>query len=165
MNKLVVIIHDVRSCHNVGSILRSADGFGVDKVYLTGYTPYPLQPNDKRLPHISQKMERQINKTALGAQNNVSWKHFENIVDLLNILRSTGYLISALEQTKSAQKINSFQTKQPLALIVGSETTGLSPEIIKLTDIQLEIPMLGQKESFNVAVAAGIALYHLSYKA
>jgi 23S rRNA (guanosine2251-2'-O)-methyltransferase len=160
MAKVVVIVHNVRSTHNVGSILRSADGFGISRVYFTGYTPYPPEEGDKRLPHISEKIGRQIHKTALGAEESVSWRHIENIKTVISKLKSNGYLVAALEQSPEAKPLNKFKLKKDIALIVGNEVDGLDHEVLNLADIHLEIPMQGAKESFNVGVAASIAMYH-----
>lgn len=161
MRKIVLIVHNVRSAHNVGSILRTADGLSTKAVYLTGYTPYPPSPNDQRLPHLAQKTGRQIRKTALGAEATVRWQHEPDITKAMNKLRAAGYLIYALEQT--TRSVNLAEAKPPakLALIVGSEVGGLDKKVLALCDLRLQIPMSGQKESFNVAVAAAIALYHL----
>ena len=161
--RIVLIVHDVRSAHNVGSLLRTADGLGIECVYFTGYTPYPEAKSDKRLPHISKKLNDQISKTALGAEKSVAWHHKPELADLIKLLKKQGYLIVALEQTLCSKTLHDYQGKEDIALLVGSEIGGLNPKILKDTDLQLEIPMLGKKESFNVSVAAAIALYHLRH--
>jgi 23S rRNA (guanosine2251-2'-O)-methyltransferase len=158
--KIILIIHNIRSTHNVGSLFRSADGFGVTHIYLTGYTPYPAQENDERLPHESSKIERQIQKTALGAQKSVPWTCTEDIEELINDLKKQCFIIAALEQTHDAQDLNNFTLKQNIALILGNEVDGIDSVTLKSVDINLQIPMLGSKESFNVAIAGSIALYH-----
>ncbi|HVO86772.1 MAG TPA: TrmH family RNA methyltransferase [Candidatus Binatia bacterium] len=163
MQKLILIAHNVRSAHNVGSLLRSADGFGLQKVYFTGYTPYPAAKNDSRLPHLAAKLEHQISKTALGAQNSIAWAHQPDIYKLIDKLRSRGYLIAALEQSKTAQALPDFYSGSDLALIVGREVEGIEPEVLQAVDTILEIPMLGKKESLNVASAAAAALYQLRF--
>ncbi len=165
MRRIALIVHDVRSAHNVGSVLRTADGLGIEKVYLSGYTPYPKAKNDSRLPHIADAVARRIRKTALGAEKFVPWQHVSDIVTLIQRLKRTGFTLIALEQTSKARDIAAFKSNKDIALIVGEETKGLPDKIIKLSDLQLQIPMLGQKESFNVSVAAAIALYHLRYHA
>jgi 23S rRNA (guanosine2251-2'-O)-methyltransferase len=162
MYHIILITHNVRSTHNVGSLLRSADGFGVEHVYLTGYTPYPKKINDERLPHIAEKMQRQINKTALGAEKSVTWSQANDIVDVITELKNKGYLIAALEQTKGAQDLSKFKPSQNIALIVGNEVKGIDKKTLDFAEIHIHIPMRGKKESFNVAVAASIALYQLS---
>jgi tRNA G18 (ribose-2'-O)-methylase SpoU len=159
--KIVLVVHNIRSTHNVGSILRTADGLGVNKVYLTGYTPYPLAKNDERMPHESAKLDRQISKTALGAQDSVDWQYQLEILDLLSTLKREGYQIVALEQTKTAVDLTKFKPQTNLALIAGNEVEGLDKMTLDQCDQHIQIPMFGQKESFNVAVATAIALYHL----
>jgi 23S rRNA (guanosine2251-2'-O)-methyltransferase len=160
MNSIILIIHNVRSTHNVGSLFRSADGFGVTHIYLTGYTPYPQTENDDRLPHISSKIENQIQKTALGAQKSVPWKHLENLYELIDSLKKEGYLVAALEQTPKAIALNTFKSTDNIALILGNEVDGVDSEVLDKADVHLEIPMHGSKESFNVAIAGSMALYH-----
>jgi tRNA G18 (ribose-2'-O)-methylase SpoU len=163
MRNIVLIAHNLRSSHNVGSLLRTADGLGVNEVLLTGYTPYPLSNNDKRLPHIAQKVGRQIEKTALGATTSAKWRHLDKIQPLLISLRKQGFVICALEQTKSAVALPAFAPCQKLVLIVGREVEGIEQEVLDACDLHLEIPMLGKKESLNVAQAAAIALYHCRF--
>ena len=162
--KTVVVLHNIRSAHNVGAILRSCDGFGVSKTYFTGYTPYPTQPNDTRLPHIRQKLTEQIHKTALGAENTVPGQHSQDIIELIKQLKAGGYQIVALEQTKNSVSLPDFKPQANLALILGEETKGITTDLLSLCDQAVEIPMVGRKESFNVSVATGIALYQLMLK-
>lgn len=161
--KIVLLIHNVRSCYNVGSMLRTADGLGVECVYLTGYTPHPKTINDTRLPHLSSKIERQIAKTSLGAEKLVCWKHYNEPYPALEQLRKQGYYIAALEQDKGSTNIFGFKKPDKIVIIVGSEVAGLDKEILEFVDECIEIPMSGKKESFNVSIAAAIALYHLKY--
>jgi len=161
--QIVVIAHNLRSTHNVGSLLRTAEGLGIERVYLTGYTPYPLAPDDTRLPHIAQKLARQINKTALDAEKTLPWQHVEDITELIAGLRADGYSIAALEQTPSALPLPTYEPPQKIALILGSEVEGVEPEVLALTELQLVIPMFGSKESFNVVQAAAMALSHLRF--
>ncbi len=160
---LILIVHNVRSSHNVGSLLRTAEGLGVEKVYLTGYTPYPQTKNDDRLPHISQKLTRQIHKTALGAETMVAWEHHKNIEKLLQNLKKRNYRICAVEQTATSVPLPNYRPEQKVALIVGREVQGLEQIVLDQVQQTLEIPMLGKKESFNVAQAAAIALYHCRF--
>ncbi len=146
-NKFVLILPNIRSGHNVGAIFRTADGAGVDKLYLTGYTPCP--------PHT------QIDKVSLGAEKWMPWEYRKQTGKLLKELKEMGYNIVALEQTKTSQNISSWQPKFPLALILGNEKTGVSKALLKYCDESVEIPMLGKKNSLNVSVAAGIAMYHI----
>lgn len=163
MSKLVLIVHNVRSTHNVGSLLRTADGLGITKVYLTGITPYPIEIDDSRLPHIAEKLTRQIHKTALGAETSVEWEHIEAIDQVLAKLKDDEYSCVAVEQAPDSIALPEFQPPEKLALIVGREVEGIEPEILEACDYTVEIPMFGDKESFNVAVAAGMALYHCRF--
>lgn len=154
-----LIIHDVRSTHNVGSILRTCDGFGITKVYIGGITPYPLIAGDTRLPHISAKLTKDIHKTALGAEETVEIIHYSDIDELLPELKVNGLDIVALEQTPTSIQIDRLQSYKPIALLVGREVEGVDISLLKQCDYAVEIPMKGKKESFNVSVAVGIALY------
>lgn len=163
MAELIVIAHNLRSAHNVGSLLRTAEGLAVGKVWLTGYSPYPLSYKDGRLPHIARKVDAQIAKTALGTEKLISWGHAETIEEVLDNLKCHGFTVAALEQTLSAQALPDFKPPAKIALIVGREVEGLEPEVLALCDLSLEIPMPGRKESFNVVQAAAMALYHIRF--
>ena len=164
MRNIVLVVHNVRSCHNVGSLLRTADGLGLEKVYLTGYTPYPQTKNDQRLPHLAKKLTTQINKTALGAQDSVDWEYKKSVGPIIKELEDQSFMVVALEQTPKSQKLTDFNPLDRVALVVGNEVDGLDSKILDLCSAIVEVPMLGAKESFNVAVAAGMALYHLRYR-
>lgn len=159
---IIVIAHNIRSTHNVGAILRTADGFGVKKVFLTGYTPYPTQPDDTRLPHIRNKITNQIHKTALGAEHTVPVTYSQDVLGILTALKQQGYQLVALEQDAKAVPLPELRPTQHVALLLGEEVHGIHPDLQKLCDIITEIPMAGKKESFNVSVATGIALYQLA---
>ncbi len=162
MKPVVLIAHNLRSCHNVGSLLRTAEGLGIEKVWLTGYTPYPLAEHDTRMPHLARKLHTQIHKTALGAEDMVAWEHEEYIESIVATLKRDGYEIVALEQTEASIPLPAFKPSHKTALIVGREVQGIEPELLALCDKIVEIPMHGKKESFNVAAAAAMALYHIS---
>lgn len=147
----------------MGSLLRTADGLGVGKVYLSGYSPYPLAEDDERLPHLARKIDKQIVKTALGAEKSVTWKHEPDINKLLAELRTQGFAIAALEQTPDSATLPDFEPPDKLAIIVGREVEGLETEVLEACDLALEIPMFGRKESFNVVQAAAMALYHCRF--
>lgn len=163
VTKIILIAHNLRSSHNVGSLLRTAEGLGAAKVWLTGYSPYPLSGKDNRLPHLARKTDGQIAKTALGAEKMVPWGYTEDIKPLLESLKDDGFKIAGLEQAPGSTKLPGFKPPAKLALLVGREVEGLEPEILKMCDLVLEIPMQGRKESFNVAQAAAMALYHLRF--
>ncbi len=162
--ELIIIINDIRSTHNVGSIFRTAEGLGVNKLIISGYSPYPLEKNDVRLPHISRKIDMQINKTALGAQNNIEWKHEDsNILDIILRLKETGYQVVALEQDEKSQNLTNIQIKNKIALILGNEVSGIDSSILNECDQIAEIAMPGKKESLNVSCATAIAIYRLLF--
>jgi 23S rRNA (guanosine2251-2'-O)-methyltransferase len=163
MRHITIIAHNLRSTHNVGSLLRTAEGLGVERVWLTGYTPYPLAQKDSRMPHIAAKLDAQIHKTALGAEKLVNWHHSSQVEPVLEQLRSAGYTLAALEQHAGSTLLPDYQAPAKLALVVGREVEGIEPEVLAACDVALEIPMAGQKESFNVVQAAAMALYHLSF--
>ncbi len=163
MNQTVLIVHNLRSAHNVGALLRTSDGLGVNSVYLTGYTPYPIASKDARMPHVAAKVARQIHKTALGAENTIKWQHCSDISPVISQLKNAGYSICALEQAKNSVGLNKYKQRGNVALILGNEITGVELDILEVADTILEIPMLGAKESFNVAQAAAMALYHLKF--
>jgi tRNA G18 (ribose-2'-O)-methylase SpoU len=163
--QIVVIAHDIRSTHNVGSLLRTAEGLGVAHIYFTGYTPYPLAEHDTRLPHLAAKLTKQINKTALGAEALVPWSHEPDVRKVLESLRTDGYRLAALEQSDHSTPLPAYQSPQKFALLIGREVEGIDPGLLALCDEVLEIPMHGQKESFNVVQAAAMALYHCRFVA
>lgn len=145
--KKVVILENIRSLHNVGSIFRTADGAGFDKVFLTGYTGAPP--------------DRRIEKVSLGAENFLEWEKNEDPIDCVKKLKEDGFTILALEQTSKSQDLFSIKLEsvEKIALILGNEVEGVSKELLMLADKALEIPMRGQKGSLNVSIAAGIAMY------
>lgn len=159
MRNIVLICHDIRSTHNVGSLLRTAEGLGIEKVYFTGYTPYPSLNNDDRLPHIALKLSKQINKTALNAENFIDWQHAD-LKTTINDLKRKSYAIVGLEQAKQSIKLPDWQVPDKVAIIVGREVEGIEPDVLNKCDQIVEIPMFGKKESFNVVQAAAMILYH-----
>lgn len=145
----IVLLENIRSLHNVGAVFRTADGAGWDEIILGGYTGTPP--------------DRRIEKVSLGAEEYIPWSHQENVIETVTKLKKKGYFIAALEQSSTSKNI--FRTKikpENFLLILGNEIEGVSPELLKLTDEHLEIPMHGKKGSLNVSIAAGIALYHFS---
>jgi len=145
---IYLIAEDIRSALNVGALFRCADVFGVSKVFLTGYTPKP--PRAK------------IKKTALGAETWVPWEHHLDPVKLIEQLKKQGIEVVALETSRDAIPLPSFHPRGPVCLVVGNEVEGITRSTLKAVDRVVRIPMVGRKESLNVAVAAGVALYALS---
>lgn len=163
MRDIILIGHNLRSCHNVGSLLRTAEGLGVSKVIFGGYTPHPAHVNDTRLPHEAAKLERQIHKTALGAENMIPWQYHRDILPVLERLKKQGYVIAAIEQAEDSRELPGYHPPEKVALLVGREVEGIEPEILAACDSVLEIPMFGKKESYNVVQAAAMALYHCRF--
>jgi tRNA G18 (ribose-2'-O)-methylase SpoU len=149
--KIRVILHNIRSAYNVGAIFRTADAVGVEKIYLTGYTPNP----DK---------DKKIEKTALGAEKYVAWQSYKNLGYLLKKLKKEKFKIVALEQIEKSIPYYKFKPQFDIVLILGNEVRGLNKKILEKCDYILEIPMFGKKESLNVAVAFGIVAYDLKLK-
>jgi len=160
MPDIIIIAHNIRSTHNVGSIFRTAEGFGIKKIILTGYSPYPLVPNDPRLPHISEKLMSQIHKTALDAETLVPFEYQES--PPLALLKADGYRIVGLEQADRSINLADYTSPEKIVLLIGEEVNGIAAEFLDQCEDILEIPMVGKKESFNVSVATGIALYALT---
>ncbi|MCJ0743235.1 RNA methyltransferase [Pedobacter montanisoli] len=144
---IVVILDNVRSMHNVGSVFRTADGFALEKVILCGITAQP--------PH------REIEKTALGATQSMDWQHYDNTLDAVNDLRKDGYEIIAIEQAQNSIMLNAFRPDhtQKYALIFGNEVNGVADEVMKHIDQCIEIPQFGTKHSFNIVISTGIVLW------
>jgi 23S rRNA (guanosine2251-2'-O)-methyltransferase len=153
--ELFLILHDIRSAYNVGAIFRSADGAGVSKIYLSGYTPVPPDRNKK----YKTKADKMIEKTALGAEKSVPWEKCENSEELLQKMKKEKIKVVALEKSDKSLEIKKFKATFPMALILGNEVDGISEKILKKCDAIISIPMRGSKESLNVSVAAGIAIY------
>lgn len=160
MPEIIVIAHNIRSTHNIGSIFRTSEGFGVSKIIISGYSPYPKLKNDSRLPHIASKLTEQIHKTALGAEIMVPFEYQET--PDFNSLKHLGYKIVGLEQDRRSVLLQDYKKPDKVALLLGEEVNGITKDMLDTCDDLIEIPMKGKKESFNVSVAAGIALYALS---
>lgn len=149
-NTLYIIAHNIRSLYNIGTMFRTADALGVDKLFLTGYSGYPPR--------------KEISKVALGAEESVEWKHYSSLSYLLKKLKKEKVNIVALETGKYSIDYLKFKPKFPLVLIVGNEVKGLSSSILKNVDQKIYLPMNGIKESLNVGVAMAVAGYHIISK-
>ena len=152
MQETVVILHNIRSAHNVGSIFRTADAAGVSKIYLAGVTPTPIDRFGRT--------RKDIGKVALGAEQSMYWEHVSDTVPLLQRLKGEGVQIVAVEQAPSAISYREFEPRCPTGFVFGNEVEGISEEIVRHSDAVVAIPMRGSKESLNVSVAAGIILFH-----
>ena len=162
--EMILAAHNIRSCYNVGAILRTAEGFGVKRVIMSGYTP---RVHDKNLlPHLREKLDREIHKTALGAEDMLDLYACDDIFGELENLKKDGWQIVGLENNISEvplYRLDSSELGQALAskvvLVLGEEVNGIDYSLYDIIDLFVEIPMKGLKESFNVSVAAGIAMY------
>ena len=149
---IVLVLDNIRSHLNVGSVFRTADAFLVEAIYLGGITGTP--------PH------RDINKTALGATETVEWKHFETTIQAVELLRQNGYKIIAIEQAENATMLNDFQPQEgsKYAIIFGNEVDGVDQEVVSKSDLVIEIPQYGMKHSLNISVSAGIVVWDVVQK-
>jgi len=149
---IILILDDIRSLHNIGSVFRTADAFLIEKIYLCGITATP--PN------------KEIHKTALGATETVTWEHHKNVLEVIENLKSEDILVYAIEQVENAIFLDNFQpdNSKKHALVFGNEVYGVSQEAVKLCDGTIEIPQLGTKHSLNISVSAGIVVWDLFQK-
>lgn len=148
-NPIIVVLENIRSAYNVGSVFRTADAFLIEAIYITGYSAKP--------PH------KEIKKTALGAEETVEWKYFKTATDAIAELRIKKYKVYAVEQAEESYKLHaaSFKQNEKIAVVFGNEVTGVEQSTILLCDGCIEIPQLGMKHSLNIATAAGVVLWEL----
>lgn len=144
---VIAVLENVRSAYNVGSVFRTADAFLIEAIYITGYTAKP--------PH------KEIKKTALGAEETVTWKHFPSAKEAIETLRQDGYAVFAIEQVENSISLEKFDAAGKIAVVFGNEVTGVEQSTIGLCDGTIEIPQLGMKHSLNIATAAGVVLWEL----
>ena len=149
---IIIILDNIRSLNNIGSVFRTADAFLIEAIYLCGITAQP--------PH------REIQKTALGATATVNWKHFQTTSEAIIELKKKGYKITAIEQTENSVMLNNFSVKEneKLAIIFGNEVSGVEQEAIDLSDLVIEIPQQGTKHSLNISVSVGVVVWDLINK-
>ena len=145
---IYILVENIRSVHNVGSIFRTADGFGAEKIYLTGYTAHPPRED--------------LYKTALGAEDAVPWEYNNNSLDAVKLIKKQGISLALIEHTKQSKSIYEMNWEFPVCFIVGNEVSGVSEELSTMADIHVELPMCGLKQSLNVSVAVGVVGYELS---
>lgn len=146
----VLVLPNIRSGHNVGAMFRTGDGAGVNKIFLTGYSPRP--------PHV------QVDKVSLGAEKWMPWEGAKLTVPILKKLKKAGFHIVALEKTRKSVSIYKWKPKFPIALVVGNEKTGVTRNVLKYCEKAVHLPMRGKKSSLNVSVAAGVAMYEIASK-
>lgn len=151
-NPIIVVLENIRSAYNVGSVFRTSDAFLIEAIYIIGYSAKP--------PH------KEIKKTALGAEETVAWKHFKTSAEAIAELRKNGYQIYAVEQAEGSYSLNEIETEpdEKIAVLFGNEVTGVEQSTIEASDGCLEIPQLGMKHSLNIATAVGVVLWELVRK-
>ena len=166
--EIVVVLANIRSTYNVGAILRTAEGLGVKRVICAGYTPCPGVESG-RLPHVVDKERAAIHKTALGAEELVEVEYADNLLAQLEQLRRQDYRLVGLENNLDDDRLVDLNTPglkerlgEKIVLVLGEEVSGIETEVLEKMDTLVRIPMLGKKESFNVSVAAGMAMYQLT---
>lgn len=147
-----LILENVRSAYNVGAIFRTADGAGVTKLFLVGYTPTPIDRFGRT--------QSEISKTSLGASETIPWEAVDTSMAVIKQLQAQGCLVAAVEQTPTAIALKDFVVPHHIAYVMGNEVVGVDKETLAVVDKVVDIPMLGAKESLNVSVAAGIVMYH-----
>lgn len=152
--QMIVVLDTIRSAYNVGAIFRTCDGAGVQAVWLTGYTPAPTDRFGRQQP--------EIHKTSVGASQTVPWVQYKQVelIKELRIYQQQGFVVVAVEQTDTAVSLPIWQVPEKVIYIFGNEIDGVAKELLAVADVDVDIPMYGQKESLNVSVSAGIILYH-----
>ena len=150
MKDIRILLHDIRSVYNVGAIFRTADAIGVSRIYLSGYTPGPLDRFNR--------VRKDFAKSALGSEKSVASEHIDHL-EVLKQLKKEGFQILVIEQEKDSIDYKKVVLKQKILIIFGNEVLGVEKDVLKIADVVAEIPMKGKKESLNVSVSAGIVLY------
>ena len=149
----ILVLHDIRSAQNVGSLFRTSDAVGISKIYLSHITPAPVDRFGRARSDIA--------KTALGAEKDISWELYDNIVSLVEKYKKEGFEAIAIEQSSNSVDYKTVETKDKIIFVLGNEVGGLPKEVLEVVDTVAEIPMVGGKESLNVSVAGGIALFRI----
>jgi tRNA G18 (ribose-2'-O)-methylase SpoU len=151
--EVFVLLHNIRSVHNVGSIFRTSDALGIDKIYLSGFTPTPKDRFGRN--------RKDVSKVALGAEKTIPWEYLNDPKKIINTLKNDDFKIIGLEQSENSQDYKKVKLTDKILFIVGNEVEGIEKNILKLCDVVAEIPMKGDKESLNVSVAFGVALFRI----
>lgn len=149
----VAVLDNLRSVYNVGSIFRTANAVGIQKIYLCGTTPTPVDKKGER--------RKDFAKVALGAEDTVAWEYADSAFECVKKLKAENYFIIALEQSENSVNYKEIKAKEKTVFIIGNEVLGIAPEVLGQSDVIAEIPMLGTKESLNVAIAFGVAVYRI----
>lgn len=150
VKEVAVLLHDIRSTHNVGSIFRTSDAMGVSKIYLSGYSPTPIDKYNRP--------RKDISKVSLGAEKSISWEYSDDPKKIIKKLKKSGYQIVCIEQDSGSVDYKKVKIKYPVLFVMGNEVLGVDKSILSLCDVIAEIKMMGEKESLNVSVAFGVAL-------
>jgi len=151
--KIFLILDNIRSVYNAGAIFRTADACGIQKIFLTGCTPQPIDRFGRE--------RKDFMKSALGAEKTIAWEYWPNTFDLVKDMKNNGFEIVSIEQSKKSIDYKKFKIKKDTVLILGNEVGGVSKDVLKESDKIIEIPMVGKKESLNVSVSAGIVLFRI----
>lgn len=151
--EICILLHDIRSVHNVGSIFRTSDALGISKLFLTGHTPTPLD----RFGNC----RKDLAKVALGAEKTVPWEYSDDVVQLVATMKKKGIAVVAIEQSEQAVDYKKVRCEQDTLFVFGNEVEGVAPELLALADTIAEIPMNGTKESLNVSVSFGVAMFRI----
>ena len=149
----ILILDNIRSTHNVGSIFRTADAAGITKIYLSGYTPAPIDRFGRK--------RKDVAKSALGAEETVEWESVKDTKEIVTKLKEEGFQIISLEQSDNSTDYKKVDVKEKVTVVLGNEVEGVSKDVLDLSDFVAEIPMEGEKESLNVSVATGVLLFRL----
>ncbi len=149
----ILVLHDIRSAQNVGAIFRTADACGISKIILSGYSPTPIDRFGRKRSDIS--------KSALGAEDSIKWEFSDSVIEIVKSLKDEGFQIVSIEQSEKSIDYKEVKIKDRNVFIVGNEVSGVDSELLEISDIVAEIKMLGEKESLNVSVASGIALFRI----
>lgn len=149
----ILVLHDIRSAQNVGAIFRTADACGISKIILSGYSPTPIDRFGRKRSDIS--------KSALGAEDSVKWEFSENITETVKSLKEDGFQVISIEQSEKSVDYKDVKIKDKNIFIIGNEVSGVLPDLLEISDVIAEIKMLGEKESLNVSVATGVALFRM----
>lgn len=151
--EVAVLLHDIRSTYNVGSIFRTSDALGINKIYLSGYTPTPIDKYGRA--------RKDIGKVALGAEKTISWEYQEDPRKIIKNLKNDGFQVVCVEQDEKSVDYKKLKVKEKVLFVMGNEVLGVDKKILELCDDVVEIPMKGEKESLNVSVAYGVALFRI----
>lgn len=153
ITEIAILLHDIRSTHNVGSIFRTGDALGVSKIYLSGYTPTPVDKYGRA--------RKDVSKVSLGAEKNIPWQYEEDPIKIIKDLKKQGFQVVCVEQDKKSTDYKKVKIGKKVLFVMGNEVLGVDKKILKLCDVIAEIPMRGEKESLNVSVAFGVALFRI----